>query len=84
MGLIISLIIGGVVGWLASIVMKTNAQMGWIANVAVGLIGSMLGYWVAGLLGLAAIGGIVRFVVAVAGAALLIFILQKLGVFRKA
>jgi uncharacterized membrane protein YeaQ/YmgE (transglycosylase-associated protein family) len=83
MGLIISLIIGGVVGWLASIVMKTNAQMGWIANVAVGIVGSMLGYWIAGLLGLAAIGGIGRFVVAVAGAALLIFILQKLGAFRK-
>lgn len=83
MGLIISLIIGGIVGWLASIFMKTNAQMGWIANVAVGVVGSMLGYWVAGLLGLAAIGGIGRFLVAVAGAALLIFILQKLGVFRK-
>jgi uncharacterized membrane protein YeaQ/YmgE (transglycosylase-associated protein family) len=83
MGLIISLIIGGIVGWLASILMKTNAQMGWIANVAVGVAGSMLGYWIAGLLGLAAIGGIGRFVVAVAGAALLIFILQKLGVFRK-
>ena len=82
MGLIISLIIGGVVGWLASIVMKTDAQMGWVANVVVGVVGSMLGYWVAGLLGLAAIGGIGRFVVAVAGAALLIFILQKLGVFR--
>lgn len=36
MGLIMTLIIGGIVGWLASIIMKTNAQMGWIANVAVG------------------------------------------------
>ena len=83
MSLIISLIIGGVVGWLASIVMKTDAQMGWIANVAVGVVGSMLGYWIAGLLGLAAVGGIARFLVALAGAVLLIFILGKLGVFRK-
>ena len=82
MSLIISLIIGGVVGWLASIVMKTNAQMGWIANVLVGVVGSILGYWVAGLLGLVAMGGIARFVVAVAGAVLLIFILQKLRVLR--
>jgi uncharacterized membrane protein YeaQ/YmgE (transglycosylase-associated protein family) len=84
MSWIISLIIGGVVGWLASIVMKTDVQMGLIANVAVGVVGSMLGYWVAGILGFAAIGGIARFLVAIAGAVLLIFILQKLGVFRKA
>jgi uncharacterized membrane protein YeaQ/YmgE (transglycosylase-associated protein family) len=83
MSWIVSLIIGGIVGWLASIAMKTNAQMGWIANVAVGVVGSMLGYWIAGLLGFAAVGGIARFIVAIAGAALLIFILGKLGVLRK-
>ena len=38
MSWIVSLIIGGVVGWLASIVMKTDAQMGWIANVVVGVV----------------------------------------------
>ena len=80
---IISLIIGGIVGWLASILMKTNAQMGLIANVLVGVVGSLLGFWIAGLLGMAPTGGIVRFVVALAGAALLIFILGKLGIFRK-
>jgi len=83
MGLIITLIIGGIVGWLASIVMKTNDQMGWIANVLVGVVGSMLGYWIAGLLGFAAMGGIARFIVAFGGAVLLIFILSKLGMFRK-
>jgi len=84
MNLIISLIIGGIIGWLASIVMKTNAQMGWIANVLVGVVGSAIGFWVAGLLGLAAVGGIARFLVAIAGAVLLIVILQALGVFKKA
>jgi uncharacterized membrane protein YeaQ/YmgE (transglycosylase-associated protein family) len=83
MSWIISLIIGAVVGWLASIVMKTNAQMGWIANVLVGVVGSALGFWIAGLLGIAPTGGILRFVVALAGAVLLIFILGKLGIFRK-
>ena len=62
--------------------MKTNAQMGWIANVLVGVGGSVLGYWIAGLLGIAPTG-ILRFVIAVAGAALLIFILSKLGVMRR-
>jgi uncharacterized membrane protein YeaQ/YmgE (transglycosylase-associated protein family) len=84
MSWIISLIIGGVVGWLASIVMKTNAQMGLIANVLVGVVGSVLGFWIAGVLGIAPTGGILRFVVALGGAALLIFILGKLGIFRKA
>ena len=83
MGWIVSLIIGGIVGWLASIVMKTNALMGWIANVLIGVVGSMLGFWIAGLLGIAPTGGILRFVVALVGAVLLIFILGKLGVFRK-
>jgi len=81
--LIISLIIGGIVGWLASIVMKTNAQMGWIANVLVGVVGSALGFWIAGMVGIEASGGVLRFVIAIAGAALLIFILGLLGVFRR-
>ncbi|HXV90679.1 MAG TPA: GlsB/YeaQ/YmgE family stress response membrane protein [Gemmatimonadales bacterium] len=84
MNWIISLIIGGVVGWLASIVMKTNAQMGLLANVLVGVVGSVLGFWLAGLIGLAPSGGIMRFGVALGGAVLLIFLLRKMGVFRKA
>jgi len=84
MNLIVTLILGGIVGWLASILMKTNAQMGLIANVVVGVVGSLLGFWVAGALGIAATGGVVRFLVAIAGSALLIFILGKLGIFKKA
>ena len=83
MNLIISLIIGGIVGWLASIIMKTNAQMGWIANVLVGIVGSALGFWIAGMLGFAASGGVARILISIAGAALLILILQALGVFKK-
>lgn len=84
MSWIISLIIGGVVGWLASIVMKTNAQMGLVANVLVGVVGSVLGFWLAGLVGLVPTGGVMRFVVAFGGAVLLIFLLRKFGIFRKA
>ena len=83
MGFIWALIIGGIVGWIASMFMKTNAQMGMVANVLVGVVGSMLGFWAAGLLGLPPSGGILRFIVSIAGAALLIFILQKLGIFKK-
>nr|WP_294847708.1 GlsB/YeaQ/YmgE family stress response membrane protein [uncultured Sphingomonas sp.] len=42
MGIIIWLIVGGVVGWLASIVMRTDAQQGIILNIVVGIVGAFL------------------------------------------
>ena len=82
MNWIVTLVVGGITGWLASMVMKTNAQMGIIANVIVGIVGSSLGFWLAGVLGLSAGGPIVGWVVAVIGAALLIYILKAVGVFK--
>ena len=82
MDLIITIVVGGIIGWLASMVMKTSAQMGILANVIVGIIGSSLGFWLAGLLGLAAYGAIARWIVAVAGAAILIYILKLVGIFK--
>jgi uncharacterized membrane protein YeaQ/YmgE (transglycosylase-associated protein family) len=43
MGIIIWLIVGGVVGWLASIVMRTNGQQGILLNIVVGIVGAFLG-----------------------------------------
>ncbi len=82
MNWIVTIIVGAIVGWLASMVMKTNAQMGVIANIVVGIVGSILGFWLAGVLGLSASGPIVGWVVAVLGAALLIYVLKALGVFK--
>ena len=78
---IILLVVGGIVGWLASILMQTNAQMGLIANILVGIVGSMLGGWLAGQLGIGG-GGLMTYVIAIAGAVLLIFILKVVGVFK--
>ncbi|MFC3550712.1 GlsB/YeaQ/YmgE family stress response membrane protein [Lysobacter cavernae] len=52
MGLIIWLIIGGVIGWLASLIMKTDGQQGIFLNVIVGIVGAFLGGWLGGLLGI--------------------------------
>jgi uncharacterized membrane protein YeaQ/YmgE (transglycosylase-associated protein family) len=82
MDLIIMIVVGGIIGWLAGMVMKTGGQMGILANVVVGIIGSSLGFWLAGALGLAAYGAIARWAVAVAGAAILIWILKMLGIFK--
>ncbi len=45
MNFIIWLIVGGVVGWLASMVMKTDAQQGLLLNVVVGIVGAFLAGW---------------------------------------
>ncbi len=51
MGLIITLIVGGILGWLASIVMRTDGQQGVFLNVVVGVIGALLGGFLAPMLG---------------------------------
>jgi len=45
MGFILWLIIGGVVGWLASLVMKRDASQGIVLNIVVGIVGALLGGW---------------------------------------
>ena len=44
-GFIIWLIIGGIIGWLASMIMKTDAQQGILLNIVVGIVGSFIGGW---------------------------------------
>ena len=53
MNLIILLVVGGVIGWLASLVMRTDAQQGLILNIVVGIVGAFL----AGLVVTPLIGG---------------------------
>ena len=43
MGIILWLIIGGVIGWLASLVMRTDAQQGILLNIVVGIVGAFIG-----------------------------------------
>jgi uncharacterized membrane protein YeaQ/YmgE (transglycosylase-associated protein family) len=81
--LLVTLIIGGVVGWLASIMMRTNAQMGILANVVVGIVGSFLGVAVANALGVRVATAPASWIVAILGAALLIALLRSLGLFNR-
>ena len=43
MSFIIWLVVGGIIGWIASMIMKTDAQQGLLLNVVVGIVGAMLG-----------------------------------------
>lgn len=56
MGIIIWLIVGGLIGWVASMIMKTDGQQGIFLNIIVGIVGAFLGGWLAGILGIG--GGI--------------------------
>lgn len=76
MGWIIALIVGGVAGWLASLVMKRDASMGILMNIVVGIVGALLGnFLLAPLLGF---GGSIQtfdlgsFVIAILGAIILL------------
>ena len=48
MGIIIWLIVGGIVGWLASLIMRRDAQQGILLNIIVGIIGAVLAGWIFG------------------------------------
>ena len=87
MDLIVTLLVGGIIGWLASMIMRTDAQQGAIANIVIGIVGSFLGRYLFGdLLGLggaysAGSFNLMGVVWGVVGAAVLIAILKALHVF---
>lgn len=77
MNFLIYLIVGGIAGWLASIVMKRDGSQGIILNVVVGIIGGFLGGWLLPTLGLG--GGWVGFLLtAFIGAVVLLLIVNLL------
>lgn len=82
MGILITILVGALVGWLASIVMKTNAQMGSIANIVVGVVGAWIGNVAVGLVGFSATGAVASIIVAIFGACVLIALLKGVGVLK--
>ncbi len=45
MNFIIWLVVGGLIGWVASMIMRTNGQQGVVLNVIVGIVGALVGGW---------------------------------------
>ncbi len=80
MGWIIAIIIGGVAGWLASMVMGRDASMGIIWNIVVGIIGAIIGNWIAGALfnvqGSIQEFSLTGFIIAIVGAIVLLAIVN--------
>lgn len=80
LNIILWIILGGVAGWLASMVMNRNAQMGLLANVVVGIVGAVIGGFVFNLLGLAGSTGfnLWTLFVATIGAIVLLFLINAI------
>ncbi len=81
MNFIIWLIVGGIIGWLASMAMKTNDQQGMVLNVVVGIVGAMLaGWFISPLVGVGTINqsnfSLPALLVSFAGAAVLLAIVN--------
>jgi uncharacterized membrane protein YeaQ/YmgE (transglycosylase-associated protein family) len=81
MNLIVWLVVGGILGWLASIVMKTDGQQGLILNVIVGVVGALIaGFVIAPMLGTGTINtndfSISGLIVSFVGAVLLLAIVN--------
>lgn len=76
MGLFLWIIFGGLAGWIASMVMGTDARQGIILNIVVGVIGAVIGGYVMSMFGETGVTGfnLYSFLVAVVGAVILLAI----------
>ncbi len=80
MGILLWIVFGGLVGWIASMIMNTNGQQGLFLNIIIGIIGAVTGGWIMSYFGKSDITGFnfYSFAVAILGACLLIFIVKLL------
>lgn len=76
LGIIGWIILGGLAGWVASMIVGNNAQQGVIGNIVVGIIGAFLGGFIVSLFGANGVTGfnVWSFLVALLGAVVLLFI----------
>ena len=74
------IVLGGLAGWIASILTKRDAQMGVFWNIIVGIIGALAGAWILGQLGVAnpLTFSFTTFLVAVGGAVVLLFLFSMI------
>ena len=74
--LLIWILLGALAGWIASIIMGRNAQMGALANVVVGIVGALIGGFLMNAFGAPGVTGfnLYSVLVAIGGAVVLLFI----------
>lgn len=81
MGLLITILAGALIGWIASLIMKTDASMGAIANIVCGILGAFVGGFISQLLGMGKFGAsfnVMSLIFGVIGACIVIAIYKAL------
>lgn len=76
---IVWIVVGALAGWIASMIMKTDAQMGALANIVVGIVGALIGGWVVSLFGIDVVEGALRIesvLTAILGSVILLAVLR--------
>lgn len=70
------IVMGALAGWIASILMKTDAQQGWVMNIVLGIVGGLVGGFLMNMFGATGVTGFnfYSLFVATAGAAILIWL----------
>ena len=78
MGIILWIIFGGLVGWIASLIMGTDSQQGIVLNVVVGVLGAFVGGWIASMFGSVGVTGfnLYSFIIAIIGAVVFIMLVK--------
>ena len=74
MGIILWIVFGALVGWIASLVMNTDSQQGAVLNIVIGIVGAVIGGWLMSVVGESGVTGfnLYSFGVALVGAVVLI------------
>ena len=84
MGILLWIIFGGLAGWIASLIVGSDASMGLVANIIVGIVGAFVGGWIADRMGMGGAAGAERptsprsFITAIVGAVILLLIANVL------
>ena len=80
MGIILWVIFGALVGWIASLIMKTDAEQGSLLNIIVGIVGAVLGGWIMSIVGKSGVSGFnfYSFLVALLGAVVLLGVVRAI------
>ena len=80
MNILLWIVLGGLAGWIASIIMSRNEQQGILGDIVLGIIGALVGGFVISLLGGQGVTGfnLYSLLVAIAGAALLIWVGRRM------